>query len=117
MAASDELPRGLTLNVSTVGTNAVVTFPATPGVSWVLTEVHAIVFLTTTIGAGQVVTTTLPSGTGPLGVVGCASSGAGTTIEYDWSGEAAQAPGTALTVTLPIAAGMEGFLTATAFPT
>src|SRR5215472_10620233 len=42
MAADDELPRGLTLTATVTGTAAAVTFPAAPGISWVLTHVDAL---------------------------------------------------------------------------
>lgn len=38
MAADDELPRGLHLSSQTSGVAPSVTFPATPGISWVLTH-------------------------------------------------------------------------------
>lgn len=41
MPASGELPRGVSLTANVLSGNSTVTFPAIPGIAWVLTSAHA----------------------------------------------------------------------------
>lgn len=87
MAANDEFPRGPTLSNQSSGGQASVTFPAVPGLSWVLTDIDAIAASGSTGNyAFSVVTSIAPSA--PIGFV---SFGVGSAVqssdEWTWSGQ------------------------------
>jgi hypothetical protein len=120
MAADDEFPRGPTLSGNNIGGPLTVTFPASPGVSWALTAIDAeMMYGPSEAGPTNVaigVTTSLGA-QGPEGILG----GTQPMNEYlkdtyEWTGRATGAPGVALTVTIPAAAGAYLYLTCTAEP-
>ena len=118
MAANDELPRGLTLSSNTPSgpSGNTVTFPATSGVAWVLTNIDASMFSGYEGNYNEPVSTSLGS-SGPEGQILVAVTGSGY-VEgtYSWQGQAVGASGAALTVTIGNVAGVGGYLTAMAYP-
>lgn len=105
MAADDEFPRGLVQSGGSVASAALtITFPATPGIAWVLTHVdYSLLFGAGTVGPtniDQLVVTSLTT-SGPQFFVG----GTQPTNEYfsaedSWDGQAAAPAGSALTVSV-----------------
>lgn len=119
MAASAELARGLTLSAHPIAAQAVVTFPASPGITWVLTDIFAEANITTgnvPFGANIVVA----SGSFSQILSGLyvpTGSPAYTDSVANWSGQIPGILGQSLTVTINnTQALMAQFLTAGAFP-
>lgn len=97
MAANDELPRGLTLSSTVLGNTAFVTFPASVGITWVLTNIDA----TMGSNAGPVAgtfTIEATSSTVTLLEAGISNDVANTTEDWSWSGKLSGALGASLVV-------------------
>lgn len=115
MAANDEFPRGLTLTSGAVnGAGNSVTFPATVGVAWILTDLRVEELITGTPGAYHY--NVFLNG-GQLTWMGASSPANGDTHEYSWSGEESFPPNTAVTVSIDNGtAGVYSVVQAKAYP-
>ena len=113
MAADDEFPRGLTLTNNSAGGDASVTFPAVPGIAWVITA--ASLFFQT-VGAASISADLTINGTkyGPAAI----DNTANTVAEVSFPGDKlAFPPDTAVTVTSDAGvAGIYQTIVATAYP-
>ena len=117
MAANDEFPRGLALTQTpATSSGASISYPATPGIAWILTDLAASMYTGGGIANGA--TGIAVNGVTIGGTVmsldnsagGNASSGA------SWSGKLAGAVGAALTITTVGVVNAAQFLTASAYP-
>lgn len=116
MPASDEFPRGITINASVgSGVNFQVTFPACPGIAWVITDIDISAYeAAANSGVGSVISTTLGA-SGPEGLVSLPSNAVvGQSAEWSWHGECAGEVGQALSVNALNVVGVEMFGSATA---
>jgi hypothetical protein len=123
VAAADEFPRGLWLQSSVNGSGtASVTFPAAPGVAWVLTDIDALTVNGSTVPVAWAIFTNIGPGPGvPEGVVSAAAAVAGQSApkdEWSWSGQVQQTLGAAVTVNFnaPATASTQQFLNVRAYP-
>ena len=118
MAANDEFPRGevLSSGVVTNGTAAAITFPAIPGISWVLTQVDA-AWLVTTAYTGSLFFNIAANGIG-LDMDGTPEPHAiGDGGRLSFSGEIPFPPDTAVQVGFTSGNGVGNqLITATAYP-
>lgn len=120
MSADDDFPRGFTQTTGIIITAPTITFPAVPGIAWVLTDIEALgyEYQSGTGGLGSVVTTSL-NNSGPTGLVAIPSGSpipVGSNGEWSWHGKAPGPVGVALTITMAVAPNYEVCLTATAYP-
>lgn len=123
MAASDELPRGWNQVASRIGAGSAVTitFPATPGISWVLTA--AALTFAMTVGSSQDVTAWIDLSSGLtipklVYLEDWFANGVTGSMTGDWSGPIAGPAGGALTLTVNGSQAGNGNvqMTATAYP-
>jgi hypothetical protein len=114
MAADDDFPRGVLLSESTAGANASVTFPATPGITWVLTSAAA------SGGSGYAGTFSAALQVGAVVLAdtnGDAANAGEATFDIDWDGQYSPvAVGGALTVTVTQTGSLNVNLIASAYP-
>lgn len=118
MAASEEFPRGMWLvdNRGDGPNAASVTFPASPGIAWVLAQIDAILWVNSAGTFTSNVLTNLPNAL-PITFMGGPAS-ALQSFEWTWSGQIATPNGAALTVSFsaPTITGVTEILNVYAFP-
>lgn len=118
MTANADFPRGLWLTTQQVtgGSIASVTFPALPGLSWVLSEIHAIASTSVATSYSSLVTVTSGYIVGVIVLNSPAAGGA--QAAWDWVGKITYPTNTAVAVEINTAtnANMSAFLSAAAYP-
>lgn len=118
MAANDEFPRGLTqTSAPAFGAVASVTFPAVPGISWVLTNVDATVY-SNVASTGYAEDAAINGAPVSIMVISNGSPAPSDgSLSPSFKGPQAFPPGTAVTVALSgNAPGYAQILQATAYP-
>jgi|SRR5215469_16087329 len=119
MAANDEFPRGLPQAVSEpTNVQAVLTWPASPGIAWVLTEMSASAdAIGETLNEQTTITASAGAGSLPLARIGLAVDTNQQQNDASWSGQWVGPPGAALTVQFSTGfSGAQQFLSASAYP-
>jgi hypothetical protein len=117
VAANDELPRGVTLSASSGASSGVtVTFPASPGISWVLTDIDVICWSGSGSPGHYLMGISTSLGTPVAQIAVDNNTGTAVTGEWTWSGKVAGALGAALTVTITNVANVASDLTCQAYP-
>ncbi len=114
MAADDELPRGWTQFASGTAANAVVTFPAIPGISWVVTSVKC---AASSGYAGGYFLNVQDQNADVFGEDGGNAGAAGEAIaSMEWDGQNPYPISTAVTITAYETGSLNTNLNVTAYP-
>lgn len=118
MAANDDFQRGVTLSSSSPSgpSGNTITFPATPGIAWVLTDINAVCDSGIASAYNMPISTSLGTN-GPQGTISfTVATGAIESGQWSWSGRVAAVVGAALSISIASVANAAGYLTATAYP-
>lgn len=118
MPANEELPRGLALTAEALAgpSGITVTYPAIPGIAWVLTAIDAIAYSGSGSPGHYFLDVTTSMGTPAGKIVVENNAGVNAEGEYTWSGQAVSPVGAALTITISNVANVGSILNCNAYP-